>query len=497
MNRRGLLVQQPGRRSSGPSANRASSTPSSSSTQQLTRLAPDDLPPHQTLELPLSEASVRKIAEIGNRSASLRVYETHLKKSAELLREAVGNVNETLAERIAQLEATAERRRERGGDKPGEGEAALMESVARLKESVGDLTAQVERGARTTIDRQMELEDERQALTAMASRIEARYREDKQRKQQQEQEREARAAEGGSRSRRRRRKRRRTDDGTKQENSNDDNGGDEGDSGEDDDDNDNDDDDEDIANTYQGPPAASALSILREERAIRAAAYAEMTAHQKYGLNNDYIAFKQMLHVSMYPDDDVQLPDASQWFDAAGEPAPYGPGAGSGAGDSGDEVGGDNDDDDLVVQREVISFKCPLSLVVMQDPYRSNVCKHSFEHSAIMEYLRPTGSSRSAAHVPKKCPQTGCTKEFTALDLVPDTTMRRRIQQAAKRERRRRDAAEAATSDAEGDGHGDADNGPEHAQDVDDIVDASQLRRMTKAESEARSVKRERFQRTH
>lgn len=462
----------------------------------LTRLAPDDLPPHQTLELPLSDASVRKIGEISNRSASLRVYDTHLKKSAELLRDAVGNINETLAERTAQLEATAERRRERGGDKPREGEEALIESVTRLKESVGGLTAQVERGARTTIDLQMELEDERQALLAMASRIDARQREDRQRQLDREQERSAMEAAGGSRSQRRRRKRRRTDGDAKRENGDEDEEGEEGEGEEED--GDDDDEDDDITNTYQGPPAASALSILTEERAIRAATYTEMSAHQKYGLNNDYIAFKQMLHVSMFPDDDVQLPDATHWFDASGEPAPYGPNAGDGAGGDGRDNGaGDFDgdgDDDLVVQREVISFLCPLSLVTMQDPYRSTVCKHTFEHSAIIEYLRPAGSRNGTT--PKKCPQTGCDKVYTAADLVPDTTMRHRIQHAAKRERRRQDAAAAATSDVEGEADGNGDNDAEHAQDVDDIVDASQMRRMTKAESEARTVKRERFQRT-
>lgn len=489
MNRRGLLVQQPARRSSGPSGNGGSS---SSSSTPLTRLAPDDLPPHETLELPLSDASVRKIAEISNRSSSLRVYDTHLKKSAELLREAVGNINETLAERNAQLEATAERRRERGGDTPASGEQTLIESVARLKESVGGLTEKVERGARSTIDLQMELEDERQALGAMASRIDARAREDRQRKQQREEERAAREAEG---TQRRRRKRRRTNGGAKTEEGEEENDGEEEEDGDEDDE---DEDEEDITNTYNGPPAASALNILREERAIRAANYAEMNAHQKYGLNNDYIAFKQMLHVSMYPEDDVQLPDASQWFYASGEPVPYGPAAGNADvnGNGEGDFDGADADEDLVVQREVISFKCPLSLVTMVDPYRSTVCKHTFEHSAIIEYLRPAGGPRNAGTQPKKCPQTGCDKEYTAADIVPDTTMRRRIQQAAKRERRRQDAAEAATSDAEGnDGDSKGNNDPEHAQDVDDIVDASQFRRMTTAESQARTVKRERFQR--
>ncbi|CAK7223302.1 hypothetical protein SCUCBS95973_005131 [Sporothrix curviconia] len=479
-NRRGLLVQQPARRSAGGGGS-SYGTSSSSASVPLTRLASDaDLPAHQPLELPLSDASMHKIAEISNRAGSLRVYDTHLKKSAELLREAVGSINDTLTERKLHLEAMAERRQERGRDEPGNGEKELSEAVERLRGSVVEMTSLIEKGARTTIDRQMELEDEREALRTMAERLHVRQAEDRQRRREYEQ---ARTADSSGR----RRKRRRTDGETKRENGGESNEDDDGEA------------DEDAAadaSAYLGPPPTSARSLLAEERGVRAAAYDQLSAHQKYGLNNDYIAFKQVWHYGMFPDNDVPLPEASHWFNAAGEPVKYGPNRGEdvkegGAGAGGDDYdaagnggGGEDDDDDLVVQREVISFKCPLSLVTMVDPYRSKVCKHTFERSAILEYL--LGGPASLSNKPKMCPQTGCVLEFMASDLTPDTVMRRRIQRAAQLEKRRHDAA--ATSDIEGDAE-------EDAQDVDEMsVDASQRR--TKAESVARTVKRERFQRS-
>ncbi|CAK7219275.1 hypothetical protein SBRCBS47491_003790 [Sporothrix bragantina] len=470
--RRGLLVQQPARRSTGGGS--SSNNASSSSSHPLTRLASDaDLPVHQPLELPLSDASIRKIAEISNRAGSLRVYDTHLKKSAELLREAVGNVNDTLTERKLHLEAMIERRQERGRDEPGTGEKELREAVERLKESVAEMTSLIEKGARTTIDRQMELEDEREAFRTMAERLAAQQERDRLRQTLHE---NARTEDNG-----RRKKRRRMDGETKQEN---------GESEKDEEDEEDDEDEAANFSAYQGPPPTSAISLLTEERGVRAAAYDQLSAHQKYGLNNDYIAFKQVWHYGMYPDNDVPLPEANHWFNAAGEPVKYGPNRGD-DGNAGDDNNGaganggeDDEDDDLVVQREVISFKCPLSLVTMVDPYRSKACKHTFERSAILEYLR--GGPPATRNQPKKCPQTGCSVEFTAVDLVPDTIMRRRIQRAAQMEMRRQDAA--ATSDIEGDGE-------EDAQDVDEMsVDASQRR--TKAESMARTIKRERFQRS-
>ncbi|CAK7265530.1 hypothetical protein SEPCBS119000_001558 [Sporothrix epigloea] len=475
--RRGLLVQHPARRSTGNGNSLNAAASSVPSSLPLTRLASDaDLPTHQPLELPLSDVTMRKISDIASRSGSLRVYETHLKKSAELLRDAVGSVNDTLTERTLHLEALVERRQERGRDEPGSGEADLIKAVEKLQKSVPDVTSLIEMGARTTIDRQMELEDEREALRSMVERLVARQADDRQRQLDRERARAAAAADGGHS---RRRKRTIADGETKQEDEDDEDGNDE---------------DEDAnadTDAYQGPPPTSAFNLLAEERGIRAAAYNVLSAHQKYGLNNDYIAFKQAWHYGMFPDNDVPLPDASHWFNAAGEPVKYGANRGADGNAGKEENGADGDgaedaeDDDLVVQREVISFKCPLSLVTMVDPYRSKLCKHTFERSAIMEYLR--GGPPATRNQPKKCPQTGCEVEYRAADLMPDTITRRRIQRAAESERRRQDAA--ATSDIEGGSDGDA-------QDVDQM-DVDLSRRRSKAESVARSIKGERFQRSH
>lgn len=463
-------------RGNGGVSNAAASSASSSSSLPLTRLASDaDLPAHQPLELPLSDASMRKISEIANRSGNLRVYDTHLKKSAELLREAIGSINDTLTERTAHLEALVERRQERGRDEPGSGEAELSKALENLRGSVAEMTSLIEQGARTTIDRQMELEDEREALRTMAERLASRQAEDRQRQQEREQARLAAAAS----SMRRRRKQRPDGGETKQEN---------GGSDVDEDGNEEDEETAMDTNAYNGPPPTSATSLLTEERGVRAAAYNQLSAHQKYGLNNDYIAFKQVWHYGMFPENTVPLPEASHWFNAAGEPVKYGQNRGADGNEGNEENGADHgaedEDDDLVVQREVISFKCPLSLVTMVDPYRSRLCKHTFERDAIIEYLR--GGPPATRNLPKKCPQTGCEVEFTAADLVPDTVTRRRIQHAAQVEKRRQDAA--ATSDIE-------DDGEEDAQDVDEM-DVSSSHRRSKAESVARNIKGERFQRS-
>lgn len=78
----------------------------------------------------------------------------------------------------------------------------------------------------------------------------------------------------------------------------------------------------------------------------------------------------------------------------------------------------DNDDDELMVTGEHMNYKCPISLVVMTDPYTSSVCNHSFS-KAIFDSLNQTGSI--------KCPIAGCMHRIRAADLRLDHALKRKI----------------------------------------------------------------------
>lgn len=453
-----LLMGQSNRRHTGgpvtPSRSQGSSEP-------LVRLADDsDLPPYEPLQQPLNEVSVRAVQEIANRTSTTKAYEAHLERANALLREAIGVINDTYTERKAQLAERIEAREQRGRPIPTELELELTKAVERLSEPVPSLTKKIESGARTTIDQQMELEDERKALEWVARQLEARQGEDRHRRAQQEiAATNRRAARAERASRKRRREEEEGEDGEEKP---------DGEDGDEDEMDRTDDEDE-------GPPPISAVDALNAERKSCAEKYAAMSAYQKYALNNNYSVFKQTWHHAMYQDDDVPVPDASTWFDADGNPND------GTAGDAGAAAGGgDDSDEDLVVARETISLKCPLSLVTMTEPYKSDVCKHVFERTAIMEYLRSG---------PQKCPQTGCDKVLVKTQMSEDNIMRRRIIRAQKTQQRRNEAAD--TSDIEGDGVEDVENVV-----IDSQVDAVQSKReASRAESVARTVKRERFQR--
>ena len=80
---------------------------------------------------------------------------------------------------------------------------------------------------------------------------------------------------------------------------------------------------------------------------------------------------------------------------------------------SGDEGGGrgaDDEDQELVISREKQSLLCPLSMRIMEDPWTSRKCGHTYDKESIAEYLK--GSKERKA----KCPQTGCDK-VSSLDI--------------------------------------------------------------------------------
>jgi E3 SUMO-protein ligase NSE2 len=141
--------------------------------------------------------------------------------------------------------------------------------------------------------------------------------------------------------------------------------------------------------SIQGP-----LHVYRELRAKKRDEYAALSAHQRYALNNEYATFKKLWHDGMVGEEGPPLADASRWFDAQGDPVM--PGLGDAAEDAEDS------DDDIAVEREVISLICPITQQMMEEPYSNRKCKHTFEKAAILHHLGVSD--------PIQCPQTGCSQ---------------------------------------------------------------------------------------
>ena len=380
--------------------------------------APLALPPYEPPSFPMDDRTKQRLASLHSSretDSSRRQYEKHLAKSTTYLFESVGSVNDVLSARKRSLAHMAERRRARGQSDKDEGELSLEAYVAELDATITELTDSSEEALRWVIDCRAELEDHQAVLDKVMQGLNA---------QQPRPERQP---------------------ATKKEKAparSDDEDGDAG-SG------DAEEQDEDAIDPADGdvPPLVGVKELLGAARHAKTDEYQALSAHQRYAVNNDYIAFKRNWHDALHPDDQVPLPDPSSWFDEQGRPTK---GAAADA----------NEDDDLVVEREIIDLKCPLSLQIMKEPYSNHQCKHTFEKSAICEFIQ---NNRGQA----KCPV--CSKVRIALlqndflafldrgltnlqdlrikDLYLDEVVLRKVKRAAEAARRGSDG----TSDIEPD----------------------------------------------
>lgn len=130
---------------------------------------------------------------------------------------------------------------------------------------------------------------------------------------------------------------------------------------------------------------------------------------------NDYRTFKRILHDAITGSDGTPVPHARTWFPEENEDSTSNSRRGRNSNDDDDE------DDDIIIEGATTNIKCPLTLQVFKEPYSNDICNHTFEKEAILNYLAENGTvfapssqrprgPRGAPLGPKqvKCPQVGC-----------------------------------------------------------------------------------------
>ncbi|KAK4105224.1 hypothetical protein N658DRAFT_512727 [Parathielavia hyrcaniae] len=366
--------------------------PAASSGRPAAEDVPLELPFYEPPAYPMDEKLKQKLSSMytsRETDSSRRQYEKHLSKSSVYLFESVGSINDILFARKRSLAHMAEKRRARGEQDKDDREASLEEYVAELDAVITELTDSSEEALRFVIDCRAELEDHQAVLGKVMEGLNAQ-RPPPEPKPRQPKVKASRRRTAGS------------DD-------------EDGDAGSGDAEAQEDDDDQDVADAQDVPPLTGVKELLEAARRAMTEEYDALSAHQRYAINNDYISFKKSWHDALHPEDQVPLRDPSTWFDEHGRPTK----------DAGADA---NEDDDLVIEREIIDLKCPLSLQVMKEPYSNHQCKHTFEKAAIMEFIRNNGGMA-------KCPV--CSKDLRIMDLYLDVVIQRKVKRAEEAARRR------------------------------------------------------------
>jgi E3 SUMO-protein ligase NSE2 len=328
----------------------------------------DDLPPYEKPSCFLTDSAISQLTEISRYGYESKKYDDHIKHSMKSFGQSVAAVNDSLRNQQEALECYEEKKE--GSDKPEKKSQKdeLAEFSADFAPKVATFNEKAESCMRDLIDRQVELADVTAAASATADGLKALQRQYQQQQQQQQH-----AASEHT--------------GPKQEGSRDGEG------------------DIDMRDDQPGSrPVPSALEMFERDGSERAQQNRALSMRDRYARNNDYAAFKKLWHDSMHGDDEVPLPDASRWFGENGNPVIIYPKRGHGqAGGSNAEEAKD-EDDDLVIAGETLSFVCPLSLQEFTEPYSNQHCSHTFEKSAIVEFIRSSPNSTV------QCPQTGCSQ---------------------------------------------------------------------------------------
>ncbi|KAK4055604.1 hypothetical protein OIV83_000150 [Microbotryomycetes sp. JL201] len=143
--------------------------------------------------------------------------------------------------------------------------------------------------------------------------------------------------------------------------------------------------------------------------------YRKKTSRQKYLDNAEYRSFRALIWENLH--EGYMVPDVRKFLPR----------------EEGDE---EDDDDEVEVGGQIHDFRCPLTLQILQDPYTSKKCPHSFSGHAIREVLR---------HGPQACPVAACDKVLTLSDIEQDKALSRRVQAHLRRLEQEKASGNTAT----------------------------------------------------
>ena len=130
--------------------------------------------------------------------------------------------------------------------------------------------------------------------------------------------------------------------------------------------------------------------------------YTAKSAKEKYGSASEWLDFKRRVwdikHENQPPPED--------WF------------------------GNRTTDDDIVLDQEIQSLKCPITLTLLEKPVRNTTCPHVYSLEAIRELVRQGRGSCA-------CPVAGCQARVSMNSVKEDKVMERKIREERAREEER------------------------------------------------------------
>lgn len=107
----------------------------------------------------------------------------------------------------------------------------------------------------------------------------------------------------------------------------------------------------------------------------------------------------------------------------------------------------DSDDEDLAIGGGTQTYKCPLCIKFLTNPYRSKLCRHAFCKTCFDQHLVQNNSTVVG------CPQSGCHQSLTQNDLELDERFMAEIKRAKRRMERQEEEEEQEEDGGADDGN--------------------------------------------
>ncbi|BGP07244.1 hypothetical protein JCM10049v2_003075 [Rhodotorula toruloides] len=150
---------------------------------------------------------------------------------------------------------------------------------------------------------------------------------------------------------------------------------------------------------HQGHPVADVAKLFEQRVAEPLSQYRAKTVRQRFIDNERYVEYRHLVWESFT--NGSAVPPVKKFLPR----------------EDNDEQ---SDDEDIELGAETTTYRCPITLTVLEDPYTSTVCPHAFSGYAIKELLQQ-------GHGITDCPETGCSKRLTASTIKPDEGLARRV----------------------------------------------------------------------
>ncbi|CCU82636.1 hypothetical protein BGHDH14_bgh05528 [Blumeria hordei DH14] len=184
------------------------------------------------------------------------------------------------------------------------------------------------------------------------------------------------------------------------------------------------------------PAGVRCVDILRAIKEKHANEYENKSMREKYAENNEYANFKGMIHDAQNQGPNARVLEHPKfWF-------PVKALDGNGSSRKSQINRDDDEDDEIVMTGVTTSLKCSFTLQYFEEPYSNKKCSHTYEKSAILDYLRTEGATNSQPNRrgqnkgPRTitCPTPGCATTLTPDDFFLDERIKQQVIKAKKHE---------------------------------------------------------------